>query len=253
MAFKRDRYLAHRSVNKANLKFCENLDFLERCIQVYQCLFRKERVVRKKVNYKLCRMVWVEVELQRRIDWHSYGADTRVTLPPGGDIPRTRTYPNGGLGVLCTTIAPPPMYDTKESSEDSDFDGANPPLLSTSPTTIQARQLRKRARDGLSSPDQNVAAHGTMAEPPPMPSTSVFPRALNFEGPHTGDHGVLEVANQVQPPPTATLVHVDPMDIVQDASNQPGACLINAIGVDIERATAQNPPRPAPEIRESRY
>ena len=28
-AFKRDRYLAHRSANKANLKFCENPDFLE--------------------------------------------------------------------------------------------------------------------------------------------------------------------------------------------------------------------------------
>ena len=31
-AFKRDRYLAHRLANKANLKFCKNPDFLERCI-----------------------------------------------------------------------------------------------------------------------------------------------------------------------------------------------------------------------------
>ena len=142
--------------------------------------------------------------LQRRIDWRSYGAETRVTLPPGGDIPRTRIYPNGGLGVLRTATAPPPTYDTEESSEDSDSDGANPPLLSTSPTAIQSKQLqaRKRARDGLSSPDQNVASHGTMAEPPPVPSTSVIPRALNFEEPRIGDHGFLEVANQVQPPPT---------------------------------------------------
>ena len=67
------------------------------------------------------------------------------------------------------------MYDTEKSSEDSDSDGANPPFLSTSPTAIRSRQLRarKRARDGLSSPDQNVAAHGTMAEPP-VPSTSVI-------------------------------------------------------------------------------
>ena len=42
-AFKRDRYLAHRSANKANLKFCENTNFLERCIQVYQYLFCKVR------------------------------------------------------------------------------------------------------------------------------------------------------------------------------------------------------------------
>ena len=107
-AFKRDRYLAHCSANKANLKFCENPNFLERCIQVFQYLFCKEKVVRNKVNYKICRMVWVEVGLQRRIDWRSYGAETGVTLPPDENIPRIRTYPNGGLGVLRTATAPPP-------------------------------------------------------------------------------------------------------------------------------------------------
>ena len=95
-----------------------------------------------------------------------------------------------------------------------------------------------------------MAAHGTMAEPPPVPSTFVIPRVLNFEGPRTGDHGVPEVASQVQPPPTTTPVHVDPMDIIQDAPNRPGACPINAIGEDTEQATAQNPPRPTPKIRE---
>ena len=196
-------------------------------------------------------MVWVEVGLQRRIDWRSYGADTGVTLPLGGDILKTRTYPNGGLGVLRTATAPPPTYDTKESSEDNDSDGANLPLLSTSPTAIRSRQLRarKKTRDGLSSPDPNAASHGTMAEPPPVPSTSMIPRALNFEGTRTGDHGVSEVASQVQPPPTATHVHVDPMDIVEATPNCPGACPINAISGDIEQATAQNPPHPALEIR----
>ena len=174
-AFKQDQYLAHCLANKANLKFCENPDFMERCIQVYQYLFRKERVVRNEVTYKLCCMVWVEVGLQRRIDWHLYGTDTGVTLPPSADIPRTRTYPNGGLGVLRTATAPPSTYDTEESSEDSDSDGANLPLFSTSPTAIRSRQIRaqKRARDGLSSPDQNIASYGTMAELPPMPSTSM--------------------------------------------------------------------------------
>ena len=81
-------------------------------------------------------MVWVEVGLQRRIDWRSYGAETGVTLPPGRDIPRTHTYSNGGLGVLRTATAPPLTYDTEESSEDSDSDGAKPPLLSTSPIAI---------------------------------------------------------------------------------------------------------------------
>ena len=197
-------------------------------------------------------MVWVEVGLQRRINWHLYGADPRVTLPPSKDIPGTRTYPNGGLGVLRTVTAPPLTYDTEESSEDSDSYGANPPLLSTSPTAIRSKQLRaqKRARDSLLLPVQNVASHGTMGEPPPVPSTSMIRRALDFEESHTRHHGVSEVGSHVQPPPTATIVHVDPMDIIQDAPNRLGARPINAIGGDTEQATTQNPPRLAPEIRE---
>ena len=83
-----------------------------------------------------------------------------------------------------------------------------------------------------------------------MPSTSVIRRVLDFEGPHTGHHGVSEVGNHVQPPPTARTVPIDPMDIIQDAPNRAGARSINAIGGDMEQATAQNPPRLAPEIRE---
>ena len=60
----------------------------------------------------------------------------------------------------------------------------------------------------------------------------------------------MEVGNHVQPPSTATTVPVDPMDIVQDASNCLGTRPINAIGGDKEQATDQNPPCLAPEIRE---
>ena len=83
-----------------------------------------------------------------------------------------------------------------------------------------------------------MPSHGTMAEPPPVPSTSMIPYALNFEGPRTGDHGVPKVASHVQPPPTATPIHFDPMDIINDASNHSGARPINAIGGDTEQATA---------------
>ena len=95
-----------------------------------------------------------------------------------------------------------------------------------------------------------MATHGTMAEPPPVPTTSVIPQTLNFEGPRTGDHGVPEVASQVQPPSIAMPVHVDPMDIIHDPPNCSGARPINAISGDTKQATAQNPPCPAPEIRE---
>ena len=250
VAFKRERYFAHRSANKANLKFCKNLDFLERCIQVYQYFFCKERVVHNEVTYKLCCMVWIEVALQRRIDWHLYGVDMGVTLLPGGDIPRTHTYPNGGLGILHTATAPPPTYDTTDSIEDSDSDGANPPHLSTSPSAIRNRQTqaRKTARDGLSEPDPNAASHGIMAERPPMASTSIA-RQLNFEGPRNEEHGVLEDASQVQPPPTATSIHVDPMEIVDATPNCPDTCPTIEISGDTEQVMAQNPPHPAPEIR----
>ena len=83
-----------------------------------------------------------------------------------------------------------------------------------------------------------------------MPSTSVIQWALDFEGPRTGHHRVPEVGSHVQPSPTSTPVHVDPMDIIQDAPNRSGARPINVMGGDTEQATAQNPPRPAPEIRE---
>ena len=83
-----------------------------------------------------------------------------------------------------------------------------------------------------------------------MPSTSVIRWALDFEGPHIGHHGVPEVGSHVQPPPTATPIHVDPMDIIQDIPNRPGTHPINTIGGYTEQARAQNPPRLAPEIRE---
>ena len=83
-----------------------------------------------------------------------------------------------------------------------------------------------------------------------MPSTFMIARALNFEGPRTGEHGVLEVVSQVQPPPTTMPVHVDPMDIVEAAPNCPSARPINTISGDTKQVTAQNPPRLALVIRE---
>ena len=94
-----------------------------------------------------------------------------------------------------------------------------------------------------------AASHGTMAEPPSVASTSIA-RALNFEGPRTRENAVLEDTSQVQPPPTATSVHVDPMDIVEATPNRLGACPTNTISGDTEQVMTQNPPRLAPKIRE---
>ena len=86
-------------------------------------------------------MILTEIALEKRIDWHSFGVDARLTLPSSGDIPRTCKYPNGGLGITRTATLAPPTYDTTDSSDNSHSDGANPPLLSTSPSAFQNRQI----------------------------------------------------------------------------------------------------------------
>ena len=82
-----------------------------------------------------------------------------------------------------------------------------------------------------------------------MASTSIA-WVLNLKGPHSREHGVLEDTSQVQPPPTTTSVHVDPMDIIEAAPNRPGARSTNTISGDTEQIKAQNPPCPILEIRE---
>ena len=124
--------------------------------------------------YKLCHIVWVEIALEKRIDWHSYGVGGGITLPPGEDIPRTCRYPNGLLKVTHTAIGPPSTCSTTDSSKDSDLDGANPPLLSTSPSAIQNRQTQaqKKAKDGLQDWDPHAIQYGTTEEQPPHGTTS---------------------------------------------------------------------------------
>ena len=54
----------------------------------------------------------------------------------------------------------------------------------------------------------------------------------------------------MQPPPTATSIHADPMKIVDATPNPLGARPTNKINGDTKQVMAQNPPRLAPEIRE---
>ena len=65
-----------------------------------------------------------------------------------------------------------------------------------------------------------------------MASTSIA-WALNFKG-HSRENEILEDASQVQPPPTASSVHVDPMDIVEAAPNRSSAYSTNSISRDTE-------------------
>ena len=103
-------------------------------------------------------MVWVEIALEKKIDWHSYRVDARVTLLPNWNIPRTCKCPNRGLGITQTATIAPPTYDPTNSNDDSDSDGTNPPLLSTSPSAIRNRKIwaKKWARDGFQDSDAHA-------------------------------------------------------------------------------------------------
>ena len=82
-----------------------------------------------------------------------------------------------------------------------------------------------------------------------MASTSIA-NQLNFERPCNVEYRVLEDASQVQPPPTAMSVHAHPMEIIDATPNPPSARPTNEISSDSEQMMAQNPPCPAPKIRE---
>ena len=165
-------------------------------------------------------MVWIEIALEKRIDWHSYGVDDKVILPPSGDIPSICKYPNGGLGITQTPTIAPSTYDTIDSNEDSDSDGANLLLLSTFPSAIRNKQIwaQKRARDGLQDSDAHTNQQGTMAERPPHATVS-FSRHLDFEGLSTIERAVLSA--QVQPSHASASNQADLIDITEGMEQVP--------------------------------
>jgi len=96
--FPHERHRMHRTSDKANLPHCLNGAFVERCIQVYQFLYRHAYVERNEAPLFICRMVYAEVVLHKVVDWTTIKTLKRITMPTERDIPRQRIFPNGGLG-----------------------------------------------------------------------------------------------------------------------------------------------------------
>ena len=163
-------------------------------------------------------MIWTEITLEKKIDWHSYGVDARVTLPPSGDIPRICKYPNGGLVITQTAIVAPPTYDTVDSSDNNNSDGTNSLLLSTSPNAIRNSQIwaQKIARDGLLDLDAHANQQGTTAECPPHNTTSSS-RHLEFGGLSTTKRAVLPTQKQ----PSHASNQTDLMGIMEGTKQVP--------------------------------
>lgn len=154
--FSPERYHINRRGNKANLKYCTNPEFTQRCIEVYQVLFNEAHVKRNEVPLFICRMVWAELKLGKTVDWTTIKSTPRVHIPRAPSIPRgVLKFPQGGL--INPTIAPKlreEPYHTDDSPDTSDSDGGPPVFDQHQAGTISAKRVRKRSRGGVLPPTE---------------------------------------------------------------------------------------------------
>jgi len=90
----------HCKFQVANLHYCKDPDFLERCIQVHQHLYDTAFVKRNEGSLAILRMVYAEEKLHRQVDWQTMRTSSQQVLKAreGIDIPRERKYK--GIGGL---------------------------------------------------------------------------------------------------------------------------------------------------------
>jgi len=126
------RHHYHRHTNKANLKYCENADFVQRCVELWQVFYRTAFVERNEVTLQIARGAYVEVVLKKEVDWTTIKESLYVQRPKVGLIPRgVLKFPEGGLGPIRSdphnkdTVTP----HTDESEEDNDSDGTRAPRV----------------------------------------------------------------------------------------------------------------------------
>jgi hypothetical protein len=145
--FPEDRHNKHRRFSKANLRYCLDKEFKQRCIEVYQVLYNHGTVQRNEVSLTICRMVWAELKLGKMVDWRTLKAAPGIHIPTERDISRGELkFPGGGLSIRRTQVEKADPYETSNSSPDSDSDGSQSSKLSNNPTAVASRRLRMRKR-----------------------------------------------------------------------------------------------------------
>jgi hypothetical protein len=143
------RHQVHRHSSKANLKFCLNKDFANRCVTVFQFLYRQEIMKRCEAPLFICRMVYAEVILHKVVDWSTIkSTPAMVHLPTEKDIPQVISlFPSGALERALERAkkveVEEPVIATDSSELDSDSDGKRVQKTYTVPL---ASGLRKRRR-----------------------------------------------------------------------------------------------------------
>jgi len=59
--FSYHRHMINIKNNNANLHYCRDDAFVQGCIEVYQALYKMEKVPKSKVLFGICQMVYVEL------------------------------------------------------------------------------------------------------------------------------------------------------------------------------------------------
>lgn len=126
--FELHRHKQNRDSNKANLVYCTDENFLERCIEVNQVLYGDRTVERNEVPLYLARMVYAEIALGKEVDWRTVNPSGKVKVPTTKDIPRTRIFPGHGLGPIRRRVVIPDdqVVWSPQSSTDSRTDWIPP-------------------------------------------------------------------------------------------------------------------------------
>jgi hypothetical protein len=155
--FPLEQHRKNRKSNKANLRFCSCPDFTQRCIEVYQVLYGRANVERNEVVLYICRMVWAEVVLKKKVDWRTIKQAKNITMPEELDIPtRVLRFPNGGLNFTKVIVGKEGEEDNiEEFEEDNDSDRTRPHKVNTAP----GPKRRCVSRSELSYTKANQVVH----------------------------------------------------------------------------------------------
>jgi hypothetical protein len=173
--FPEDHHNKHQRFSKANLKYCLDAEFKQRCIEVYQVLYNHGTVLRDEASLTIYRMVWAELKLEKMVDWRTLKAALGIHIPTEQDIPRgVLKFLGGGLSVRIQVEKADP-YETSDSSPDNNFDGSQPNKLSNNPAAVASRKLRMRKRG---HDDEQLP----LLHPPHLHVVSHIPGASNIAG-----------------------------------------------------------------------
>jgi len=108
------------------LKYGENEDFFQRCLELWQVLYKNPFVDWNEVPFFLARGAYAEIKLHKEVDWNTIKEKLYIVVLDIGNIPRgVLPFPKGGLELVrCVyRIQDPTEVDTTKFEEDDDSNG----------------------------------------------------------------------------------------------------------------------------------